>query len=476
MQHTDTAPFSSFSHCYLVGIKGVAMTSLAELLVDVGIKVSGCDVAEDFVTAEALCTLDISITSGFDHTIPETVDCVIYTAAHQGKQNSIVQQAQTNNIQIYSQAEALGIFSAQKETIAVCGVGGKSTVSAMVTWVLEKLGDKPSYSVGVGSIVGLPKTGRWNQQSRYFVVEADEYVTNPEEVKVGKDGIPRFSFLHPSHCICTNIHFDHPDVYKTVEQTHAVYQAFFTKVPNSGTIICNRKDRDLVLPATKSKVVSFGSIGECDYLALYHVDTSKAGVTQAEVVYDKKRHSFKLQVPGRYNVENAVATITLCHQLGYEINDITKALSSFASTQRRFENKGIKDSITYYDDYAHHPSEISAVLNALTDWYPTVPCIIAFQPHTFSRTKELFTEFVLALSNAPQLILLDIFASARENFDDTVSSKALAAAIEEQNPERQVVVVPNYQELAKYLNTHAPKGSVILTIGAGDIYKVHELL
>ncbi len=158
---------------------------------------------------------------------------------------------------------------------------------------------------------------------------------------------------------------------------------------------------------------------------------------------------------------------------GWRITSINPNVQSAVSFQPDGHTNG---PISVVDDYAHHPSEISAVLNALTDWYPTVPCIIAFQPHTFSRTKELFTEFVLALSNAPQLILLDIFASARENFDDTVSSKALAAAIEEQNPERQVVVVPNYQELAKYLNTHAPKGSVILTIGAGDIYKVHELL
>ncbi len=479
MSHTTPQPFETYTHCYLVGIKGVAMTSLAFLLTDLGKTVSGCDLEEDFVTADALQKLNTSITTGFTHQLPKQVDCVIYTAAHSGKQNPIVQQALKQNIAVLSHAEALGILSKEKETIAVCGVGGKSTVSAMVTWVLEKLGESPSYSVGVGSIVGMTKTGNWNKKSKYFVVEADEYVTNPEEVKEGGVGIPRFSYLHPTHTICTNIHFDHPDVYKTIEDTNAAYLSFFSKLPPNGVLVCNQKDKPLILSEKKERVTTFGSIGDCDYLALYHADTSKAGITYAEVVQNKKRHGFSLSVPGRYNVENAVATTALLTELGFSISEVTAALQSFASTQRRFENKGTKNSITYFDDYAHHPSEITAVLTALKDWYPDTPCVIAFQPHTFSRTKQLFAEFVESLSNlvvTDSLVLLDIFASAREKFDDSITSKLLATAIEEANPEQQVVVVPNYQELAKYLTNHAPKGCVVLTIGAGDIYKVHELL
>lgn len=469
-------PFSVYSNFYLVGIKGVAMTSLAQILVDLGKKVGGCDVEEAFVTQEKLDLLGVSIDTGFSHTLPETTDCVIYTAAHQGADNPLVVEAVQKDIPTYSHAAALGhVFDAQKG-VAVCGVGGKSTVSAMITWVLTQLGHDPSYSVGVGSIIGLEKTGRFTANSTYFVAEADEYVTNPQEVQRGAAPEPRFSYLHPFCTVCTNLSYDHPDVYSNFDQTKEAFTDFFSQIKPGGVLILNHKDLPEVTKHSASEVRTFGSAGECDYLYVYDEADSHAGVTKATIIVNAERFELTLKVPGRYNVENAVAAIAACDTLGFDIEEVITALASFGSTQRRFEYKGDKHGITFYDDYAHHPSELKAVLHALTSWYPNKEVYVAFQPHTYSRTKTLLNDFASTLAAAPNLVLLDIFASAREAEDTSISSAVLAKAIRVEGYIKEIPVLANYHALAEYVTTHIPKGSVCITLGAGDIYKVHELL
>jgi len=469
-------PFSVYKTFYLVGIKGVAMTSLAQILIDLDKTVLGCDVSEAFVTQAILNDLSITCDEGFTHNIPETVDCVIYTAAHQGAQNPIVKEATKKGLPTYSQAEALGHVFNAKKGIAVCGVGGKSTTSAMLTWILSELSLKPSYSVGVGSIVGLPRTGVWNTQSDFFVAEADEYVTNPQEVQNGAQPEPRFSYLQPYCTVCTNLAYDHPDVYSDFSVTKKAFMAFFSQIKAGGILILNHKDLpELELP-TDTEVKTFGSAGDCDYLYVYEESESNEGITKATLIIDQKRYQLTLKVPGRYNVENAVAAIAACDSVGIDIQDALKALETFASTQRRFEFKGEKNEILFYDDYAHHPSELSAVIRAAKSWYKNKQLYIAFQPHTYSRTKSLLDDFATVLSSTTHLILLDIFASARESLDETVSSSILAEEISNQGYTENIPVLPNYSALAEYISDQIPKGSVCITLGAGDIYKVHELL
>ena len=469
-------PFSEYHSFFLVGIKGVAMTSIAQILSDLGKKIQGSDVSEQFVTQRILDELNIDITTGFDSPLPTSVDCVIYTAAHKGVNNPQVQAAIANNIPTFSQAEAISLLFNEKKGIAVCGVGGKSTVSAMITWILHTLKLEPSYSVGVGSILGMPRTGAWNENSEYFVIEADEYVINPGCVERDEAPVPRFSFLKPYCTVCTNLSYDHPDVYPSFAEIQKAYSNFFSNIKPGGSLIINHKDRSLVQQHTSAQLITFGSDQESDYRYTYNQEASKSGSTTATVTAHQKNYTVTLKVPGKYNIENAVTALAVCDTLEIPLAEAIQALSSFSSTQRRFEYKGKKNGSDYYDDYAHHPSELTAVIQAAKEWYPDRSLYIAFQPHTYSRTKSLLSEFAATLSESPKLILLDIFASAREVPDTNISSKILKEEILALSPEKEIPVLPDYQSLAQYLSESIPANSVILTVGAGDIYKVHELL
>ena len=450
------------------------MTSLAQILVDLGKTVRGCDVAEAFVTQRILDTLPILIDTGFENTLPQDTDCVIFTAAHQGADNPLVKKAVALNIPTYSQAEALGeVFNAQKG-VAVCGVGGKSTTSAMITWILSKLGYNPSFSVGVGAIIGLEKTGNWNPDSDFFIAEADEYVTNPQEVQKGAAPVPRFSYLHPYCTVCTNYSYDHPDVYKSFEETKEAFTNFFTNIKPDGVLIVNHKDLPHLTTHSAPTVQSFGTSEDCDYSYTYIEAESKPGSTRATIRAHGTQYDLTLTVPGRYNVENAVAALAACDAIGIPLEAAVAALETFNSTQRRFEYKGEKNGVTFFDDYAHHPSEIKAVLDAVATWYTDHEVYIAFQPHTYSRTLSLLDDFATVLRTAPNLLLLEIFASAREPKTDAVSSNLLKETILKKGYTQEIPVFKDYTELAEHCKK-LPKGSVCITLGAGDIYKVHSL-
>lgn len=451
------------------------MTSLAQLLTDAGKKVTGSDVADNFVTEEILSKTDIPI-SLLEQPLPLQTEVVVYTAAHQGKSNPQVQQAIKAHIPVYSQAEALSFFFNQKKGIAVCGVGGKSTVSAMIAWILERTNRQPSYSVGVGKIVGLEKTGAWHEQSEFFVAEADEYATDPAAITQGEPLIPRFSYLQPFVTVCTHFKYDHPDVYADEAHTLSVFQTFLEKTTTDGAIILNYADKDR-WSALSAPVMTFGKEPQATLSYSFDHSHSKQGLTVGTFTYQTTSLPITLQVPGEYNLENAAAATLTVLQLGISLQDAIEALATFQSTARRFEKKGEWNGAVLYDDYAHHPSELAAVITALNQWYPNSRCIIAFQPHTYSRTKSLFSEFAQVLTAAKELVLLDIFASARESFDPTVTSAQLAEAIKKQSSVTPITILANYHELAAYLHTSLKPGDVCLTVGAGDVYKsTDELL
>ncbi len=463
-----------FTQVHLVGIKGVAMTSLAQILVDAGITITGSDVAEEFVTKQQLDRLDLELQIGFSHAVPANTQAVVYTAAHQAEQNPQVQAAISSDIPIFSQAEAISFFANAKQAIAVCGVGGKSTVSAMITWILEWNKLHPSYSVGVGNIVGLDRTGAWRTGGHHFVVEADEYVTSPLAVQAGSAGIPRFSFLRPKIIVATNITFDHPDVYKDFSHTKTTYAGFFSKLPQTGTLVATQQVLDLGLPLPNCRIVSVSTNSQATYQYEYLRAESTAGVSRARLLVSNKTYTVSLRVPGEYNMQNAVCAIAAAASVGVPLADSIAALTEFRSTQRRFEHRLQLENVDFYDDYAHHPSELTAVIQALKEWYPDKTVVIAFQPHTFSRTRALLTEFAKSLCQSDKVLLLDIFASAREVDDPTMTSAVLAEAIHALSPELPVQVLPNNKALATYFLNQLPENAVVLTAGAGDIYQVYD--
>jgi UDP-N-acetylmuramate--alanine ligase len=487
----------SYSNFYLVGIKGVAMTSIAQCLLDAGKTVSGSDTPESFVTQPTLDARGLTqdtLDTDFGKPLPENIDCVIYTSAHNAHENLQVKAAIENGIAVFSQAEAIASMANQKKVIAVCGVGGKSTVSAMITWIMTKAEQDISYSVGVGEIPGLPATGKWNESSEYFVIEADEYVTDPGQARTGKNHVPRFAYLEPTVIVCTNIQYDHPDVYRNFDHTLETYARFFEKLKPGGTIVYNADDTHLqklvqniqtTTTHTTQSTCSYGESSTSDWRISNIV--SLPGSMQATVTISAKDTSAKikqklvLQLPGKYNIQNATAAlaavncaVNLKHTTSItehttSITEQFSTLSTFNSTKRRAEYIGTKQGIRFYDDYAHHPRELQAVIKAFTDMFPKQRVVFAFQPHTYSRTKQLYPEFIEALRLAPELIITDIFASARETADHSVSSAQLASEV-------GAIHLHNNKDLASWVKENLKANAIFITLGAGDIYQVHNLI
>ncbi len=474
---------SSYQNFYLMGIKGVAMTSIAQILLDANKNVRGCDVEEKFVTQPLLEKFNLKIDYGFDHQLPEKAEVVIYTSAHGGPDNKIVKQAQEKGIPTISQAEALAYFFNQKQGIAVCGVGGKSTVSAMITWMLEKTGRQPSYSVGVGEILGLARTGQWQDNSQHFIAEADEYVVNPACHDQQEKMIPRFSFLKPKITICTNLEFDHPDVYQDFNHTKQVFLEFLLQTQRGGVVVYNQDNQDLADLISSSRVqfkqkniklLSYGQQQKADLQLVSSVCRNQSN--QGVISFKQQKYQLNLAVPGKFNLMNALAAMLAANQIEVGLEESLTVLASFNSTKRRFELVGVKDGVTYYDDYAHHPHEIRKTIAALKKWHPDVRRVIAFQPHTFSRTKKLLTDFVEALGTAEEVVLLDIFSSAREKYDPSITSDLLVKQVKQNYPETKIANLKTIKSLADFCHNQLNKGGVLITMGAGDIYQVYEQL
>lgn len=457
--------FEQQQNFYLVGIKGVAMTSLAQCLLDAGKTVRGSDVAEDFVTAKMLQQAGVEIddiASLPDFTKLQT-QVLIYTSAHQGIDNPQVQAALALGLPVYSQAEALAEFFNQKQGIAVCGVGGKSTVSAMISFVLDKLDPANlSFSVGVGEIIGMSRTGQWRSEGQYFVAEADEYVIEPHAWQKGLEILPRFSFLQPFITVCTNLSFDHPDVYRDFEETKDYFGRFFRQIRPDGYLIVNADNQALSELAEANAPASVQII---KFSAHEPADVSLESL------------ALKLQVPGQFNLMNAVAAYSCLKTLGFEHQAILDALAEFRSTKRRFELVKKNAEHQHFDDYAHHPSELQAVIDTLAEDFPQEKKLFAFQSHTFSRTRQLFEQFVDALGSvkAPdEVLLIEIFPSARESLDPEMTSDLLVSKVKEKYPDCQIRNLSSIDSLATYIKNS--NYDILITIGAGDIYKVHELL
>lgn len=484
---TSAESLNSISHAYFIGIKGAGMTALAQLLVDRGMTVSGCDVKADFVTAPLLKSLAVTIDTSADPELPDDVDCLIYSGAFAAIKQRLVSTAQQRNIQIFSLAKITGLLSSEKSTIAVCGVGGKSTTSALLAWIMEQLGTQPSYLVGVGEILNLPHTGKWVADGKDFIVEADEYAENPLAHAQGEIVIPKFHYLDPTIVICTNLQFDHPDVYPSFEATKQAFLHFFLQIRQNGTLIWNADDPNLSQLVSQLKtsrpdleLFSFGTdptadvrLTECGWKAeQFQVNF----LVTAHSELSPKTARLTWQQPGIHNAKNAAAAWIALRVLGYDSDDILAAINSFASTARRFQIIRTANTTTYIDDYAHHPIEIKQVIAACKDRFSSKRLIVIFQPHTFSRTQALLADFANAFAGVDRLLLVPIFHSAREQ-SGTITVDDLASSISQSNDApNKTEVYPSLEAVASVLKQTDLMESVVLTIGAGDVYQVHQLL
>ncbi len=465
---------------FLVGIKGVGMASLAYILDDLGLRVQGSDLPESFVTSELLKKRKFPIFTSFDPKLIEDTqpDLVITTGAHQGTQNPQFQQAKKKGILSLTHAQALGWLMNQKKIpISIAGVGGKTTISSLLSHILEENNYQPAYAVGAGSIRPLIWPGKWGRGD-YFVAEADEYATCPLT-----DHRPRFYWQKPKLLILTNIEYDHPDIYPDLKDTLNTFLDFALKtLHRGGTVISyfdNPNNRWLINKLKKEnqgRVITYGFTEGADWqinpLNLTYPQS------QARVLsHEGDLISFKLSLPGRFNLANATAAAIAARHLGLNAKQIGKSLANFQSVQRRFEYLGPlnlpQNTIFLYDDYAHHPKEIKTTLEAAREWFPHRRIGVIFQPHTFSRTKRLLDEFATALPAADRIYLAPIFASAREKKEDQINwQERLKEKVKNHlGPSQKVITLNNVDDLKKELLQDEKKVDVLFTMGAGDIYK-----
>lgn len=406
------------------------MTALAQVLQGRGIEVSGSDTKEKFFTDQVLARLKIKAIEGFKaENLPSQADLIIASAAYlrEASDNPEVQEAQKRKLPLFTYAQILGCLFKEKYGLAVAGTHGKSTVSAMLGLVLEKAGLDPT--VIVGSQVRQWRSNARVGQSKYLVAEADEYRDN-------------FLEYQPEALILTNLEYDHPDFFKDFADYQKTFRQLVKRIPASGFIVTNKNNRVIqeIVKAAACPIIGYESEGEIE-----------------------------LKLPGRHNLENAAAVLAVSRKLGIDEQIARKALSDFQGISRRFEIVVQKKGLTFIDDYAHHPTEVKAALQATREKYPSRKVWAVFQPHTFSRTKALLQEFAGSFQSADQVVILDIYGSAREQ-SGQIHSRDLVQRIKEKR--KSVAYIPTIEKAKDYLKERIQSGDIVITLGAGDVWKL----
>lgn len=445
------------SHIYFIGIGGISMSGLAEILKDRGCQVSGTDIKESDVTKH-LESLGISIHYGHRaENITDDIDLVVYTAAiHPG--NPELEAAKEKQIPLMDRARLLGhIMEEYQYSVAVAGTHGKTTTTSMVSEILLEAEKDPTITVGgiLPAIHSNVKIGH----SPYFVAEACEYF----------DSFLQFT---PLVGVILNVEADHLDYFKTLDNIRRSFHAFAQRIPAGGLLVLNASiaHPEELEENLHCSVETFGLKENACWQARNIVHEPN-GKISFDVYYQGEFYtSVHLDIPGKHNITNALAAVASAHFLDIPAEVCARGLSHFTGVNRRFQRKGEKRGIVVIDDYAHHPTEIMATLSAARNVrHNKLWCV--FQPHTYSRTKNLFDEFGRAFGDADEIIVADIYA-ARETDDGTISAAMLAERIVKEGGNARYV--GDFAAIRQHLETHCRTGDLLLTVGAGDVYKIGE--
>lgn len=453
---------------FFVGIKGVAMTALAVYFSQKGYKVCGSDVVDTFATDAILKKYKIAVKEGFKkENIDKKYDLVVVTGAHGGMTNAEAVYAQSLKFPTYMHGEILGKIMDGYKGISIAGCHGKTTTTSMIASLLTHAGLDPSYAVGTASIVDLGAAGHAGR-GIYFIAEADEYMTCPVTCNT-----PRFLWQHPQILVVTNIEFDHPDAYKDIEEVKKTFLTFIQNIATDGLIVMciDNKNVQEILPKIKRKVVTYGFSPQADYrISDYSLTEGKSfmRVSYKNIALGE----FMLVIPGRHNLLNALAASVVAKEIGLPWDKIRDYLKYFQGTKRRFEKIGQSGKLVLYDDYAHHPSEIQATISAARAWFPRRKLIVLFQPHTFSRTKSLLNEFAKSFMEADFSLITEIYPSAREKYDPTISSEDLVYAGKKHK--NNLLYKKDKAEVLKWLEKNLSGDDLVITMGAGDIFLWHQ--
>lgn len=475
-----------FKKMYFMGVKGVGMTALAIIAKQAGVDVAGSDIEEEFITDKLLESEGIIPFRGFDQenvekfvgsTNPSDV-LFVATGAHGGFGNIEAKYAEGIGVKVVSHGQAVGLFMdgeilgrADLIGVSVAGSHGKTTISGMAAASLVKLRLDPTYAIGTSEVFPLGAGGHFGK-GNYFVAEADEYLS-----ELNYDRTPKFLYQKPKFLIINNIDFDHPDFYSSIDEVEKAFGKLLGNLEAGSVVIANGDDERVKkiikdLPIVVS-VVTYGTNKDND-LVLDKFYQEKEASSFEVISRGTALGRLNLKVPGFHNAKNSLAVVALLFEMGISFEKIKDGLFSFEGSKRRMELLGeTREGLKIIDDYAHHPEEIRKTLSSIKGMYPDKKIIVVFQPHTFSRTNAMLSDFVSSFSDANTLLLLPTYASLRTN--ETTGDDKLMQGFEKIN--KNAVMLESIDNMVEYVGKNFRDPSyVLITMGAGDVYKVGERL
>ena len=455
----DIEDLKQYKHIHLIGIGGVSMSGIAEILHSCGFIVTGSDTSQSEIT-DKLIKNHIPVKIGHDLENLERANLVVFSAAVKKEDPELV-RARELNIPIVERGTFLGILTkAFKDTICISGTHGKTTTTSMISLCFLEANLDPSIQVGayLKQINGNYRVGN----SDYFIIEACEYVES-------------YLKLYPKVEVILNIDNDHLDYFGTLENIIKSFGNYIKLIPEDGLLVINWDDPNCrtLTKNTNAKVVTYGIKNENANFVARNIVFNNNGFPTFDVYHNNNFYkTISLSIPGAHNVMNALACIAVCNEYGIEKEDIKNALFKYTGAHRRFEFKGSFNNVSVYDDYGHHPTEITATANALKQKKYNKSWVI-FQPHTYSRTKTLLNDFANALLNFDNIIVTDIYA-ARENNTYDISSKDLVDKIKQLG--HDAIYISDFNEIVKYIKEHAKPSDIVLTLGAGTVTNIGPML
>lgn len=448
-----------YKNIHMIGIGGTSMSGIAEILKNWNFNVTGSDLNPSENTNK-LIKNGIRVTIGHDLQSLSRSDVVIYSAAI-SNDDIEMQKARELHIPTIERADFLGLITkAFKNTICVSGTHGKSTTTSMLSVCFLEACKDPSVQVGaeLKQLNGNYRVGN----SEYFIIEACEYVES-------------FLKFFPKTEIILNIDKDHLDYFKDLEHIKTSFAKYVRLLPDDGLLVLNADDKNSshLSRFTTAKTITYGIKNEHANFLARNIQFDQNGFASFDVYFNNTFYkTIKLSVPGIHNVSNALACICVCHVYGLEKEDIKNGLLKFTGAHRRFEFVGSFNNVNVYDDYGHHPTEITATANALKNKKYNQSWVI-FQPHTYSRTKNLLKDFAKALINFDNIIITDIYAAREKNTYD-ISSKDLAEEIASLG--KKAYYMPSFAEIVNFVHTHAISNDIVITQGAGTVTKIGPML
>jgi UDP-N-acetylmuramate--alanine ligase len=450
--------FSSIKKIHFVGIGGIGMSGIAEILLDQGFNVSGSDKGLSEVT-DRLQKLGAKVYEGHKGSnIADDVDALVYSSAV-SLDNPEVLEAQRRKIPVIRRAEMLAEVMRLKYGIGIAGTHGKTTTTSMVSLVLMEGNFDPTVIVG-GKLSGLGGTNARLGRGDFIVVEADEFDRS-------------FLSITPTIAVLTTLETDHLDCYRDLEDIKGAFIQFASKVPFYGfVVLCLDEPAllDIMPQLSKKKIITYGLNPQADVQAvdIRHKDNTS---TFTVVRNGVDLGHITIQVPGNHNVQNSLAAIAVGLQLGVPFEKVRAGIEKFTGVYRRWEKKGDVDGMTLYDDYAHHPTECRATLGgAKAGWRRRVVCV--FQPHLYTRTRDFYEEFGKSFLLSDVLVVTDVYP-AREEPIQGVSGELIANAAKRFG-HKEVHYIPDKKQIPDFLKSIAKSGDILITMGAGDIWKFGE--